>query len=68
MSSRKSLLGITGTSGSGKTTLVEQLIARFVHDGRRVAAIITRITALISIRPARIRTACAKPAVPKSCS
>jgi len=39
MSSRKSLLGITGTSGSGNTTLVEQLIARFVHDGRRVAAI-----------------------------
>lgn len=36
---RKALLGITGTSGSGKTTLVEQLIARFVRDGRRVAAI-----------------------------
>ena len=39
MTSRKALLGITGTSGSGKTTLVEQLIARFVRDGRRVAAI-----------------------------
>ncbi|WP_233177031.1 molybdopterin-guanine dinucleotide biosynthesis protein B [Ralstonia sp. ASV6] len=36
---RAALLGITGTSGSGKTTLVEQLIARFVRDGRRVAAI-----------------------------
>ena len=39
MSSRKALLGITGTSGGGKTTLVEQLIVRFVRDGRRVAAI-----------------------------
>lgn len=36
---RTALLGITGTSGSGKTTLVEQLIARFVRDGRRVAAV-----------------------------
>ncbi|ATJ87153.1 molybdopterin-guanine dinucleotide biosynthesis protein B [Ralstonia solanacearum] len=33
------VIGITGTSGSGKTTLIEQLIARFVRDGRRVAAI-----------------------------
>ena len=39
MNPHVALLGITGTSGSGKTTLVEQLIARFVHDGRRVAAI-----------------------------
>jgi molybdopterin-guanine dinucleotide biosynthesis protein B len=39
MSARKALLGITGTSGSGKTTLTEQLIRRFVRDGRRVAAI-----------------------------
>ena len=36
---RAAILGITGTSGSGKTTLVEQLIARFVRDGRRVAAV-----------------------------
>ena len=39
MSTRTALLGITGTSGSGKTTLIEQLIARFVGDDRRVAAI-----------------------------
>ena len=39
MNPHVALLGITGTSGSGKTTLIEQLIARFVRDGRRVAAI-----------------------------
>lgn len=39
LNTHAALLGITGTSGSGKTTLVEQLIARFVRDGRRVAAI-----------------------------
>ena len=39
MSPHVALLGITGTSGSGKTTLTEKLIARFVGDGRRVAAI-----------------------------
>jgi len=39
MNTHTALLGITGTSGSGKTTLTEQLITRFVRDGRRVAAI-----------------------------
>ncbi|MDO3522017.1 molybdopterin-guanine dinucleotide biosynthesis protein B [Ralstonia pseudosolanacearum] len=33
------VVGVTGTSGSGKTTLIEQLIACFVRDGRRVAAV-----------------------------
>lgn len=30
---------VTGWSGSGKTTLLTQLIARYVQEGRRVAAI-----------------------------
>jgi len=30
---------VTGWSGSGKTTLLTQLIARYVHEGFRVAAI-----------------------------
>jgi len=33
------IIGFVGDSGSGKTTLVEQLIARFVVGGLRVAAI-----------------------------
>ena len=39
MNTQPALLGITGTSGSGKTTLITQLIARFVRDGRHVAAV-----------------------------
>lgn len=61
------VVGVTGTSGSGKTTLIEQLIACFVRDGRRVARSSMRITASTSIHPARTRIACARPAAPRSC-
>lgn len=39
MSSSMRVAAVTGWSGSGKTTLLTQLIARYVHEGRRVAAI-----------------------------
>ena len=62
------IIGLAGWSGSGKTTLLTKVIPRLVARGLKVSRSSTPITPSTSTSRARIRTAIAWPARPRSWS